>query len=162
MRKGEINALKWSDDEPDQIHVRRSIAQKIKGGDRETPPKNKSSYRTIQKPLPLIKILKEHKKRQKQINGFTEDFRICGGITPLRDTSIDHKNRQFAKLAELPRIRIHDFRHTYATLLINEGINIQEIARRLGHSKVEITWNTYAHLYPREEERAIKILNKIK
>ena len=162
MRKGEINALKWSDDEPDQIHVRRSIAQKLKGGDRETPPKNKSSYRTLQKPLPLIKILKEHKKRQKQINGFTEDFRICGGITPLRDTSIDHKNRQFAKLAELPRIRIHDFRHTHATLLINEGINIQEIARRLGHSKVEITWNTYAHLYPREEERAIKILNKIK
>jgi len=46
-------------------------------------------------------------------------------------------------------------------LLANEGINIQEIARRLGHAKIEITWNTYSHLYPREEERAVNVLNKI-
>jgi len=39
--------------------------------------------------------------------------------------------------------------------------DIQEIARRLGHSKIEITWNTYSHLYPREEERAVAVLNKI-
>ena len=47
-------------------------------------------------------------------------------------------------------------------LLANEGINIQEISRRLGHSNVEITWNTYSHLYPREEERAVSVLNGIK
>jgi len=53
--------------------------------------------------------------------------------------------------------------HSHASLLINEGINIQEIARCLGHAKIEETWNTYAHLYlySREEERAIKVLNKI-
>lgn len=45
--------------------------------------------------------------------------------------------------------------------MLLEGINIQEIARRLGRSKIEITWNPYAHLYPREEERAIEILNEI-
>ena len=45
---------------------------------------------------------------------------------------------------------------------VNEGINIQEIARRLGHSDIKMTWNTYARLYPREEERAVKVLNKIK
>lgn len=50
----------------------------------------------------------------------------------------------------------------HAPLLANEGINIQEITRRLGHSKVEITWNTYSHLYPQEEERAVSILNKIR
>lgn len=71
------------------------------------------------------------------------------------------KNREYAKLAGVKRIRIHDFRHSHASLLANEGINIQEIARRLGHSKVEITWNIYSHLYPHEEERAVKILNKI-
>ena len=58
-------------------------------------------------------------------------------------------------------IRIHDFRHTHASLLANEGINIQEIARRLGHSKIEITWNIYSHLYPREEERAVAVLDSI-
>ena len=79
----------------------------------------------------------------------------------MRDTGIANKNIEFADKAELPHIRVHDFRHSHASLLANEGINIQEIARRLGHSKIEITWNTYSHLYPREEERAVQILNKI-
>lgn len=161
MRKGEINALKWSDIDGNIIHVRRSIAQKLKGGDRETPPKNKSSYRTLQMPLPLVKVLNEHRARQETLRGFSDDLRVCGGVMCLRDSSLDKKNRLFAKEAELERIRIHDFRHSHASLLANEGINIQEIARRLGHSKIEITWNTYAHLYPREEERAIAVLNKI-
>ncbi len=161
LRKGEINALKWSDLEGNLLHVRRSIAQKLKGPDRETPPKNKSSYRTIQLPDPLLAILKEHKARHMRVDTYSEEFRICGGIACLRDTSLSNKNKQFAQMAGLPIIRIHDFRHSHASLLANEGINIQEIARRLGHSNIEITWNTYAHLYPREEERAVQILNKI-
>ena len=162
MRKGEINALKWSDIDGDIIKVRRSIAQKLKGEDRETPPKNRSSMRDIQIPSPLSAVLDEHKKRQQSATDmWTEDFRVCGGISCLRDTSLDKANRKFSELAGLPRIRIHDFRHSHVSLLANEGINIQEIARRLGHSKIETTWNTYSHLYPREEERAIKILNKI-
>lgn len=161
MRKGEIHALKWSDLDGNLLHVRRSISQKLKGEDRETPPKNKSSYRTLQMPAPLIKILEEHKARQQTIKGWTPDLYICGGTRPLRDTSISYKNEQYAKEAGLPQIRIHDFRHSHASLLANAGINIQEVARRLGHSKVEITWNTYSHLYPREEERAVSILNEI-
>lgn len=162
MRKGEINALKWSDIDGNLIHVRRSIAQKLKGADRETPPKNKSSYRTLQMPQPLIDILAEHKQRHMQFKDFSEDWRICGGIACLRDTSLENKNKKFCALAGLNHIRIHDFRHSHASLLANEGINIQEIARRLGHSNVEITWNTYAHLYPKEEERAVEVLNKIR
>lgn len=161
LRKGEIHALKWSDIDGDYLFVSRSIAQKLKGEDRETAPKNKSSIRTLQMPKPLIKILNEHKERYKQLSGFNDDFRICGGTKPLRDTSLSKMNLKFANNAGIKSIRIHDFRHSHASLLANEGINIQEIARRLGHSKIEITWNTYSHLYPREEERAIKILNKI-
>lgn len=86
---------------------------------------------------------------------------IVQGNFPLRDTSIENKNKAFAKAVNLPHIRIHDFRHTHASLLVNEGINIQEIARRLGHADVQMTWNTYSHLYPREEERAVEILNRI-
>ena len=161
-RKGEINALKWSDIEDNILHIRRSIAQKLKGGDVEGPPKNRSSYRDIQIPAPLMTILQEHKERQKASSRlFTEDFRVCGGEIPLRDTSIENHNKAFAQAAGLPHIRIHDFRHTHASLLVNEGINIQEIARRLGHSNVQMTWNTYSHLYPREEERAVEILNRI-
>jgi len=161
MRKGEINALKWCDIEGDIIHVRRSIAQKLKDGDIETPPKNKSSYRDIQMPSNLKNILEQQKARHKGVQGFTEDYRVCGGPSCLRDTSIENKNKKYAAAAGLPHIRIHDFRHSHASLLCNEGINIQEIARRLGHSDISMTWNTYSHLYPREEERAVAILEKV-
>lgn len=160
-RKGEINALRWSDVDGDALHIRRSVSQKLKGGDVFTPPKNKSSFRDVLIPAPLMQILKEQRERARASKGFSEDDLICGGKRPLRDTVIENANKAFAEAAGLPHIRIHDFRHTHATLLINHGINVQEIARRLGHSDVKMTWNTYAHLYPQEEQRALEILNKI-
>lgn len=165
MRKGEINALRWEDVEENIIHVKRSVSQKIKGVSAlETPPKNKSSYRDLQAPQPLIEVLQEHKEKQRKLfkKNFQESFRICGADGYLSDTAISNHNIRYANLAELPHITVHDFRHSHASLLANNGINIQEIARRLGHSNIEITWNTYSHLYPREEERAVEILNKIK
>ncbi|MCI9448985.1 MAG: site-specific integrase [Clostridiales bacterium] len=161
MRKGEIHALKWSDIDNDIIHVRRSLTQKLIGEDRETPPKNRSSCRDIQIPNPLICALKAHKERQKKSSNFTDNFRVCGGEMCLRDNNITNRNVMYAKEAGLPHIRIHDFRHSHASLLANEGINIQEIARRLGHADVKMTWDRYAHLYPREEERAVEVLNHI-
>ena len=143
------------------ISIKRSITQKLKGNDKETPPKNKSSIRTIQMPKPLINVLNEHKERLIANGSFDENFRICGGERPLRDTSIENANKKYAKAAGVKKIRIHDFRHSHASVLANSGINIQEVARRLGHAKIEMTWNTYSHLYPKEEERATEILNKI-
>lgn len=162
MRKGEIHALQWSDIKDNCISVTKSLTQKLQGEDRITPPKNKSSIRTMQIPQPLIEILAEHKERCKGIEGFSEKALICGGIRALRDTSVDKANEKFAALAGIKKIRIHDFRHSHASLLANEGINIQEVARRLGHADIKMTWQTYSHLYPREEERAVNILNKIR
>lgn len=161
MRKGEIHGLRWSDIDGKYISVKRSISQKVKGDDRITPPKNKSSIRTLQIPKPLIEILNEHKERCKIFDGFSEENYICGANKPLRDSTIQKRNIKFAQLAGIKTIRIHDFRHSHASLLANEGINIQEVARRLGHSDVEMTWNTYSHLYPREEERAVAVLDEI-
>ena len=161
MRKGEINALRWSDIEGNIIHVRRSYNQKLKNGVKETPPKNKSSVRDLQMPSVLQKELKEHQRRHKQIRGYSENFRVCGGIDVLKDTAIENRNTLCAKEAGVKHIRIHDFRHSHASVLCNKGINIQEVARRLGHSDVSMTWNTYSHLYPIEEERALEILDTL-
>ena len=161
LRKGEIHALKWSDINGAYLSVRRSISQKLKGEDRETLPKNKSSIRTLQMPLPLIEILKEHKSRQGLLPRLNVDCRVCGIDKCLRDTTLEKRNKLYAEAAGIKKIRIHDFRHSHVSLLASEGINIQEIARRLGHSKIELTWNTYSHLYPHEEERAVSILNKV-
>ncbi len=164
MRKGEINALRWSDIEGNLLTVRRSVTQKVKGESAlETLPKNKTSYRTIEIPQPLMNILAEWKKRLAERDAYGDNYRVCGGGENgvLSDTNIDLHNRRYAEAAGLPHIRIHDFRHSHASLLANEGINIQEIARRLGHAKIEMTWNTYAHLYPRESERSLSVLNKV-
>ena len=161
-RKGEINALRWTDIEGDTVHIKRSICQKLKGEDRETPPKNKSSVRDIQIPLPLKTVLNEHKERCKKYKDFSENNHICGGAICLRDTSLDKANRRFAESAKVKHIRIHDFRHSHASLLINNNINVLEVSRRLGHSKVEETLNTYSHFFPKEKEKALKVLNSIK
>lgn len=154
-RKGEINALKWNDINNNIAHIQRSINKAINV---VTAPKNKASIRFLQLPDPLIRVLDEHKERLKQADMYDDDSYICVGITNAR---IDNLNIIVAKELQLPRIRIHDFRHSHASLLINHNINIMEIARRLGHSKVEMTWNTYGHLYPHEEGKAIDILNTI-
>ena len=154
LRKGEIHALKWSDIEGKYLSVKRSISQRI--GDLETSPKNPSSIRILQMPTPLIKVLEEHKERYQQLHNFTDDFRICNNI---RNGTIQIKNKLYSTSAGVKTIRIHDFRHSHVSALANANINIQEVARRLGHAKIEMTWNTYCHLYPKEEEKAVKVFN---
>jgi integrase len=161
LRKGEIHALRWSDIDGDYLSVERSLNQKLHNIDIETPPKNKSSIRPLQIPVPLIKILNDHKKRQKLFLHFNENNRILGTDRSLRNSTIHNRNELYSSLAEVKRIRMHDFRHSHASLLANMGINIQEIARRLGHAKIEMTWNTYSHLYPKEEEKAVAVLNNV-
>ena len=106
LKKGKIHALKWTDIDRKYLNVTRSISQKLRGKDRETAPKNKSSIRTLQLPIPLIKILEEHKKRWSEYKGFNDNFRICGVTRPLRDTSLAKMNEQLAKSAGLKTIRI--------------------------------------------------------
>ncbi len=151
-RKGEIHALRWNCYNGSTLSIKKSISQKIKGGDVETPPKNKSSVRNVLIPQPLINILETHKKRQQQIfPNWTDTAFICGYIKPLRDTSIDNMNRKISTSVNLKHIRIHDFRHSHASLLINNNINPSEIAHRLGHSTVEQTLKTYSNLFLSKE-----------
>lgn len=161
MRKGEIYALNWNDIQGGEIKITKSLCQKLKGSDRITAPKNKSSVRNIQIPTALQKVLDEHYLRCKSMPNFTNEFLVCGGTKALRNTSVENANKKFAEAAGVKKIRIHDFRHSHASFLANNGINIQEIARRLGHSDITITLKTYSHLYPKESERALTVLNQI-
>lgn len=162
-RKGELNALRWSDLDGDRLWIRRSITQKIKGqGWVETPPKNESSVRRIQIPAKLKEALSAHRSRQQRSEIFDPSIIfICGGLRPLPDTVIENANQRFSEAAGVKHITIHEFRHSHASLLCNAGINVKEVARRLGHSDAEITLKTYAHLYPAEEERAVAVLNGV-
>ena len=163
-RKGEIHALRWNciDFNRQTLSVRKSINQKQRGGDIETPPKNKSSIRIMQIPQPLLSVLKEHKERQIQaIPNWKETGFICGYYMSLRDTSIQVENEKYSKTAGVKKIRIHDFRHSHVSVLINNGVAVTAIAKRIGHSTAKETLKTYSHLFPVEEEKAINVLNNI-
>lgn len=161
MRKGEMFALTWQDVQGDVIKVTKSLTQTLRGADRITAPKNAASIRDIQVPVPLSEALGEHLNRCREYDNFSPDWYICGGLKALRSTSLQNKAKAYSTKAGVKEIRIHDFRHSHASLLAHAGINIQEIARRLGHSKVSTTLNTYAHLYPAEQDRAVEVLNSV-
>lgn len=99
MRKGEINALRWSDINGGLLTVRRSVTQKVKGESAvETLPKNKTSYRTIEIPAPLMEILAEYKKRLESRDAYRDNYRVCGGGEEgvLPDTSLSNHNVMYA------------------------------------------------------------------
>lgn len=68
---------------------------------------------------------------------------------------------EYSKKVGVKRIRIHDLRHSHASLLINAGVNPLAISRYLGHVEVDMTLNTYSHLYPSSNEKLLEVLNQV-
>jgi integrase len=69
--------------------------------------------------------------------------------------------KELIKVAGLPEIRFHDLRHTAASLMINNGIPIIVVSRRLGHSRVSITVDTYSHLLPEIQSEAAEVIDNL-
>ena len=165
LRKGEANALNWGDIIEENntlfLNVTKSINQKTCPFE-ITSPKNKTSIRKIPICSELLKILDEHKNNcLKFIDGFNETFFITGGLNPLCDTFTSDLKNDILKTCKLPHIRIHDFRHSYCSLLINGGVPLYVIARLLGHSTIEITQKVYSHVYPDSYTQAINYLDRL-
>jgi integrase len=74
---------------------------------------------------------------------------------------LTHEMKRGCKLSGVKKIRLHDLRHSHASLLIELGFSPLLIAERLGHEKVETTLNTYSHLYPNKQNQVIEALEKI-
>ncbi len=63
--------------------------------------------------------------------------------------------RKVVAASDLPRIRLHDLRHTHATLMLQAGVPVKVVADRLGHADISMTLNTYAHVLPAMDEQAV-------
>ena len=81
-------------------------------------------------------------------------------IFHLTKSFLHHEMTRGAGKAGVKRIRIHDLRHSHASMLIELGFSPLEIANRLGHEKVETTLNTYAHLYPNKQTKLAERLDR--
>lgn len=92
-----------------------------------------------------IKML--YKQDKKEYYGFNDDSFVVSDTKPIADSNIYLRRTKLATLDGLKVIRIHDFRHSCASLLVNKGANVQVVTKYLGHTKFEGTLNTYTHLF---------------
>ena len=166
LRRGELLGLQWKNIELNKglIHIRNNVIMPHNGKDywQMTSPKNRTSIRTIPLPAVLIKHLKQYKKELKiKNNDFNENWFISNKSTPLPARTLAARNEKYIKISGVKHIRLHDFRHSCASLLINNGANVLIVAKYLGHAKLEETLNTYSHLYDEKLSEITVLIDKL-
>lgn len=162
LRLGEILALDWNHFIIDRIKVDKTL---IRGKKNDTylfnTPKTKTSIREIILDNYTAEALDTLKRYYKNFVGFNENWFIFGGVRPLSSTTIERKKNYYCKKANVKQIRIHDFRHSHATLLLSKKVPITVISKRLGHSNTATTLKIYSHLIPEDEYVATSTLENL-
>ena len=153
MRMGELLALnpKDVDLEKRTISITKSY-QRLGKKDVITPPKTPKSKRVITVPEFLAADIKDY---MDSLYDLQENDRLF----PITKYYLEHEMQRGIKESGVKRIRVHDLRHSHASMLIELGFSPLEIANRLGHEKVETTLNTYAHLYPNKQTKLAERLD---
>ncbi len=152
IRRGELLALTYNDiNLKDKLISINKTYTKIDKIDIVNPPKTSKSKRIVSISESLANDIKEY---YDTLYDFKSNERLFEfGLSRLR-----HSLNSICKKNNLKRIRVHDLRHSHASLLIELGFTPLAISERLGHEKVQTTLNTYAHLYPNKD---IAIANKL-
>lgn len=145
MRLGELLALnpKDVDLEKRTISITKSY-QRLGKKDVITPPKTPKSKRVITIPEFLAADIKDY---MDSLYDLQENDRLF----PITKYYLEHEMQRGIKESGVKRIRVHDLRHSHASLLVELGFQPLAIAERLGHEKIETTLNTYSHLYPNKQ-----------
>lgn len=152
LRIGELLALEYGDIDFERcmIDVSKSF-QRINGRDVITPPKTPRSIRNISIPEFLKGELKEYTDKLYNLHKHDRIF-------PYTKSFFEWEMIRGTKDGSVKKIRLHDIRHSHASLLIELGFSPLAIADRLGHEKVETTLNTYSHLFPHKRDEVAEKL----
>lgn len=167
MRQGEVLYLRWSDIDFTNgvIYIRQTVTQ---DGQIKTGAKNDSSIRSIHIPSILIDELLAHRDRieseEQQLGAEYNDHDLV--ICTQHGKPINPRNfRKFfyetTKRIGLPQIRVHDLRHTHATMLIGQNVNVKLISSRRGHSSIKTMLDIYSHVLPSMDKSISDELDKI-
>ena len=157
LRRGEVLGLRWRDVDFDlgQIAVANTIteigAETVMG-----PPKTARSRRSVYLDRRTVAALREHRQGQREQRiaaGPAWDADLDWVLTDelggfVRPRSMSYEWRKLVEGLDLPRIRLHDLRHTHATLALKAGIHPKVVSERLGHATVGITLDLYSHVVP--------------
>lgn len=161
MRQDELMALRWQDVDLRRgvLHVRHTLVT-VKGERSLREPKTKAARRTITLSPTCVAALKAHRTNQLERRVaapvWTDNDAV---ITAGNGAWLDHGNltrnyNTIIKKAGVKRIAFHGMRHTHATLLLLEGVNVKVVSERLGHANIGITLDTYAHVLPSMQQHA--------
>ena len=155
MREGELLALSPADIDLDNklISINRTY-QRIGGKDVFTSPKTRKSKRKIPIPNFLCQELSDYIQSRYMLD---TDERLF----PVTKSYLSHEMIRGCKNTGVKKIRIHDIRHSHASLLINQGCDALMLADRLGHEKVSTTLNTYSHLFPHKQQELVHSLESL-
>lgn len=169
MRGGEVTALTWDniDLENKIISVNYTLISKGKGIFELGTPKTKSSYRKIEIGDTLVSILEDHKlSQEKNKLGYGIHYKDSNFVCTkengeqITTDSLKYLSRVVNYDLKIP-FSFHSLRHTHATMLIENGANIKTVQKRLGHSKLSTTMDTYAHVTEKMKTEAVNILENI-
>ncbi len=166
LRRGEARGLQWKD--VNWIDKRLSVTkQAVTHGSENstyyelTKPKTQKSNRILPIAEILFRDLKQLYEEQKQFAEFNDEWFIFGNFIPITFYQMRHKNIEIARDANIKRIRLHDFRHSCASLLINNNANIAVVSQFLGHASIEETLDTYTHMFKDKLECVVNTINKL-
>lgn len=170
LRQGEVLGLWWEDVDLDAgtLRVRRALQRQRAEGLVFTEPKTARSRRTVSLPGPLEDALRAHRARQHR-------ERLAAGsiwknspcvFTTETGCSIDPRNdyrsfKSLLKSAGLRDARLHDLRHTAASLLLLQGVAPRVVMEVLGHSQISLTMNTYSHVVPELKRDAAERMGEV-
>jgi integrase len=171
LRLGELQGLRWQDIDTDRRQLR--VAQTYKTPSRGLEPlKTKTSYRVVDLPDVVVAALKGHRLRQieEQVNAGGEGVPWLNewGLvftghygSPTSRTELQKLFRRLLREAGLSRIRIHDLRHSYATLELAAGVSPKVVQESLGHARIGTTLDLYAHVIPAARREAAEALERL-
>ena len=166
MRRGEAIGLRWSDVDFD--NARLSVRRALIPTNREvvvSEPKTAKGRRVVALDPVTVEVLKGQAARQLEEQSELDETWVDSGLvftaengTALDPESVSRYWRQTVKRAMLPPIRLHDLRHTHATLALQAGVHPKVVSERLGHATVSITLDTYSHAIPALQEEAAALI----
>lgn len=158
-RLGETLALSWRDIDMDKRVIKISKSYS-KHTHQTTSPKTDNSYRDVLIPEMCFNALERLKAAESAIIGFNEDSLVFYMDKHLDENAIRINKNKWCKQAGVKQIRIHDFRHSHVSLLINMGFSAFDIAKRLGHT-VEMVNETYGHWFNEAQQTMLAKLDEL-
>ncbi len=167
LRKGELLGLRWEDLDlaGGTASIRRTMQRTNSGGLTALPTKTKSSERRIALPTPCLRSLEQHRNRQLQEReaagtGWKDSGYVFTRLdgAPIEGSTLTRHFNTLLRRARLRRIRFHDLRHSTATLLLEQGVELVVIKELLGHAHIGVTATVYAHVRLRLQRDAVDAL----